>query len=80
MSVLESFGPDAKMAIPALAELLQGDDDELRSPAAEVLGKIGPAAIPALTELLRDKNGLVRRGAASALWQITHDPKQRCCP
>ena len=71
---MEHIGPDAKTAIPVLAELLK--DKDVRVAAAYALGGIGPdakIAIPVLTELLKDKN--VRVAAASALGGIGPDAK-----
>ena len=50
-----TIGRDAKAAIPALIDVLQGQDIELASYAAEALGQIGPdasEAIPALVAAL----------------------------
>ena len=70
---LGTIGPEAKSAIPTLAELL--DDKDLRREAASALGNMGPEAkiaTPALTGLLQDKlipiN--VRFAAAEALVEI----------
>ncbi len=58
---LASMGPAAKDAVPGLIAMLQNPDPEMRWPAVEALGKIGPgaaAAQPAL-KLLRKKSNIV---------------------
>jgi len=76
---LGKMGPEAKMAIPALTELLRDKDTEVRQAAAYALGAMGPeanTAIPALTELLKDEYEQVRKAAAEALKKIKGDKKQ----
>ena len=68
-----AFGKIGPVALPALTELLEDGDLQVRCRAAWALGEMGPAAetaIPALVEALRDKDGLVRCYVASALAKI----------
>jgi hypothetical protein len=54
---LADMGPEAQPAVPALQELLNGEDVQDRRLAAWTLGKIGPravAALPALHHALHD--------------------------
>jgi HEAT repeat protein len=54
IGTLGEMGPDARVAVPALIELLK--DKDLRVEAAAALGEIGPdakAALPAMMEALR---------------------------
>jgi HEAT repeat protein len=53
-----------------LTARLSGADSNVRWPAADALGKIGPAAVPMLTEALRDAESSVRWHAADALGKI----------
>jgi hypothetical protein len=67
------MGPEAKAAVPALANALKDQDILVRAAAAEALGKMGPAAkaaVPALNEALQDDSEAVRRYAEYALEQI----------
>lgn len=50
---LGQLGPHAKSAVPALAELLTGNDGQLRKEAAIALGEIGPAAAAAVPAIER---------------------------
>jgi len=50
-------------AIPALAELLDHPDGNLRGPARDVLGQLGAVSIPALREAMVDE----KRGREAAL-------------
>ena len=73
---LQSIGPDAKAAVPALTQALRHDEEEVRLQAAETLGAIGPdavASVPALTEALGDNDEDVRSAAAGALEAIGPD-------
>ena len=61
-------------AIPALIELLRADNGAV--PAAEALGRIGPAAheaIPALRDGAKNPNPEVRRAAIEALRKVSGD-------
>ena len=51
--VLARIGPDAKDAVPALAEALGSDDMALRQEAAIALARIGAAAAPATPALTK---------------------------
>jgi HEAT repeat protein len=76
LSVLKELGPRARVAVPALARALQGEDWLFRSNVAYALGAIGPeaeTAAPALEALLRDEKLSVRVEAARALWRIRRD-------
>ena len=64
---LVDLGPDARAAIPALAEAIQDENLSVGLKAAEALGKIGKPAIPALTKALQSKNDAIRRLAAEGL-------------
>lgn len=58
-------------AVPALIEILKGDDPELRYWAADALGKIGDArAVPDLIVAVRDPFEAVRMSAAVALGDV----------
>ena len=71
---LRHFGPKAKIAAPALTELLKDKNGQVRSTAALALMEIIPEAktviIPVLTELLKEKDVDVRSVAAEALGRI----------
>jgi HEAT repeat protein len=77
---LGDIGPEAKSAIPALLEFLQGPDDDAVEGATAALPKIGPAAIPALAELLRDKKAGARLVAAQALLRLGDQPRKTAIP
>lgn len=65
-------------AVPALVELLSGDDVQLRGVAAATLWAMGPkakAAVPALAAALSDADLDVRLGSAMALEAIGPDAK-----
>ena len=67
------IGPEARAAVPALAERLRDPDWTVRRQAAMALGRIGPdsqAAIPALEQLTRDADQLVSKAAREALQKI----------
>lgn len=76
-SVLGSYGPVARPAIPHLRKLLRDEDDMVRSAAADALGSIGSDAKEAvrdLLDLLGSSDAFVRVSSAWALWRI--DPQQ----
>lgn len=57
---LGRLGSKAKRAVPALAKLLEDDEERVRLRAARALGKIGPsavAAVPALALCLKQTGG-----------------------
>jgi HEAT repeat protein len=61
------------LAVPALIQSLQSDDNYLREWSATALGKFGSQAKPAVTALtkaLNDSDARVRRQAAAALKRI----------
>lgn len=69
----EALGPAAKTAAPALINLLDDKDEDIRKTAARALGSIGPAAqdaIPALIKHLNDPSPYVRSVSADALANI----------
>jgi HEAT repeat protein len=72
-SALLRLGPEAEVAVPALAKALKDESVSVRKQAGEVLGAIGPeaqAAVPALLEATRDEELFVRMNAAWALKEI----------
>ena len=67
----------AKDSISALIEDLKDSDPNVRSFAAEALGKMGESgkvAIPSLILLLKDKNEQVQRSASEALGKLGYEP------
>jgi HEAT repeat protein len=67
------------VAVPALVELLDDKDTEVRILAASSLGNIGhdaKTAIPVLTKMLRDKDVFVRSNAAWALGKVGPEARQ----
>ncbi|MGA2617282.1 MAG: HEAT repeat domain-containing protein [Thermoguttaceae bacterium] len=71
--ILPRIGAEAKITVPALAELLKDKELGSRTTAVQALGDIGPearAAVPAIAELLREEDAPIRWLAASALGQI----------
>ena len=67
------YGPNAKVAVPALIALLKNPDDLSFAPALMAIGKIGPAAgeaVDPLVKLLRDRRADVRASAAGTLGQL----------
>jgi HEAT repeat protein len=71
---LGAIGKDAEEAVPALAAIMENDDNELlRIEASLALTKMGPAArgaIPSLGRALKDNHQLVRLNAARALMNL----------
>ena len=71
--MLGQIGPEAKVAVPILTELLADQDRKVRECAAYALGRIGPdakPAVPVLMELLKDQDYLVRWNAVRALGSV----------
>jgi len=66
---LESFGPEAEKAVPALARVLVRDKALVRGYAASALGRIGGPAIPELLAAMSNKDTNVAYAAASGLEQ-----------
>ena len=71
---LGEIGPDAKAAVPQLANLESREEPEVRLQALVALGQIGHAAKPAVPQVVKtltgDKSAGVRYAAAFALGQI----------
>lgn len=68
--MLVKVGPEAVQALPALAELLNGEHDRLSRSAAEALRSMGPAAaaaVPDLANVLRTRERALGQDAARAL-------------
>ena len=72
--VIAQIGPDAKMAVPHLQEVLKHEHPEVRIEALVALGEIGPAAAPAAMDIVplleSDEIGGVRYAAVFALASI----------
>jgi HEAT repeat protein len=66
-AALETFGAEAKCAVPILQQSLNDPDLTIQVTAARTLGRIGVAAIPALLQGLNHAAKQVRREAAWAL-------------
>jgi HEAT repeat protein len=65
------FGKRAQSTIPALSNLIQDENADVRFVAAQALGDIGTeAVVPALTKALQDKDENVRVSAADAFLKI----------
>ncbi|MEX2118646.1 MAG: HEAT repeat domain-containing protein [Pirellulales bacterium] len=75
---LRDVGPRAKQAIPALVAVLEDDDADVASMAAEALGAVGAATevvVPSLAEALAHPDWVVRWSAAGALARIGPDAR-----
>jgi HEAT repeat protein len=73
-NALGQIGPDAKDAIPELAEGLKNQTEPYAISALTLaLGKIGSASVPALRELLKGNNVTIQGEAAGALKLIGPD-------
>ncbi|MEX0702861.1 MAG: HEAT repeat domain-containing protein [Planctomycetales bacterium] len=70
--VLGQLEAEAAPAIPALIELLESDDEDLRDSASNVLPRIGAPALPPLVALLgtADATPTARQAAASAILRM----------
>jgi hypothetical protein len=71
------LGPEGAAAVGVLTGLLEHEDPNVRSAAAEALGIIGRAAqasLPALEKAERDENQWVRQAARIALPQVRPAP------
>jgi HEAT repeat protein len=75
MVALGQFGSGADAAVPALAELLKGKDDEDRKQAGELLAKIGKPSVFVLIEALRDDRPEVRLAGCETLAAIGPDAR-----
>ena len=72
-TVLGTYGPEARDAVPALVAALQDKDKHVRRSAAYALARIGPDArdaIPSLKEALKDPDPKLREAAAYAIKEI----------
>jgi len=69
---LGGIGPDAKPAIPALAEALKDTDEAVRLAAVEALAGIGAErpTIVALVEAMKDKSHKVKKRSIEVLGNI----------
>ena len=73
ISALGEIGPSARAALPALAALLDANDDGVvRGRAATAMGRIGPPerVVPALIKAVGDGDSYVRWRAAEALGKL----------
>jgi HEAT repeat protein len=75
INALGEAGSTAAAAIPDLVRARAGSDEEIRTAAAEALGKLGygpeaAVAIPRLIEILKDPDRHVRKHAAKGLGEI----------
>jgi HEAT repeat protein len=77
------MGADAKQAVPALVDMLKGEDasswEYHRAAAAFALGEIGPdakEAAPVVMRALKDPSPVVQRWAARALAGISEPPDE----
>jgi hypothetical protein len=80
IDILETMGPGAAAAAPALVEALTDGDRFVRWSAARALGKMAPTAareaVPGLARLLADKDMGIRLAAAGALERYGPDAKE----
>ncbi len=67
---LGSLGPEAKAAVPQLAQAIKQSERQLRWDAAGALGHLGQEAVPVLLPLVADKDYDLRHAAVFALGQI----------
>ena len=73
VEILDSFGPDAKAAVPSWTALLSHQDVLVRLNSAKALAKIGPSgnpAIPTLESLSKDPSQAVRTAAQASIKAI----------
>jgi HEAT repeat protein len=70
---LGAIGPEARGAIPALADAMRGSELQLSWEAAAALGHIGKDCVPELIGTLQHTNPIVRQAATSALTAIGPD-------
>jgi HEAT repeat protein len=69
-TALQQLGPQAREAVPALADLASRSDESSRDAAFLALAGIGQDAVDALVRMLRDDDPAVRRWAAMSLSRI----------
>lgn len=73
MWALGEIAPTDSRVVAAMSAAMRNTDRRVRTTAARVLGKAGPAArpaLPALEKAARDENASVRQAAAEALEKI----------
>jgi len=73
---LTKIGPDAKTAVPALADALREEDSEFRLAILAALAAIGPearAAVPALIQVFESRDKNIHRKCAQTLGKIGKD-------
>jgi HEAT repeat protein len=82
VEAIGGFGPDARSAVPALAEFLQDRDARCRCHAASALWKIErhARAAPVLTEALQDGDSAIRATAAGLLADLGAEAKAAVAP
>jgi HEAT repeat protein len=73
---LPQVSPSVDEAVPALAEALEDEDDEVVQAAAESLATFGAAAVNPLVGALKSERSLVRSSAATALGVIGTDAER----
>ena len=72
---LQQLGPDAKIVVPELIEVLKDKSSKSRVEAAQVLGSIGPgawASAPILVEALKDKDWNLQENSAIVLGKVSN--------
>jgi len=73
IALMEQYGADLKVAVPALLDGLRSDNSNTRKNAAFALGEMGTAArdvVPAIAALKNDPNSSVRWVVENALKKI----------
>jgi HEAT repeat protein len=79
LSALEGIGREAFRAVPAIIEVMRGDDPYVRAQAARVFCRVvalGPdERFPALAGALRDRDAFVRETAVQALMYVGPEGK-----
>ncbi len=73
------IGPDAKAAVPKLAEQLVADKSSTE-PYVAALAAVGPDSLPALTDLIGHKEPRVRGAAAEAFGRLGPEVRSKATP